>query len=542
VPDNGLRVYGFHADDEREATQALRSNVEALESTSGFGMTESPQPDLETVARQYLAGAFQSNSLPNLESPQVDGQDSEFQILGIHWSPEKSTNTVRFSQTLRGIPIYGSQVNVELNEAYDLVSLDSALGEPLGVNAIPNVERNQIVEIIRQTAGYQESVPESEPRLSYYYQADEQRWHLVYIVADVFSQRAAQTDATLTMPLVDFMIDAHEGQVVDLLPRACAVAALDALNRQRDIQTSFDPVTALQQLQDPNLNIQTRDFSFQDVGGSFNNLPGPHVKVPPLPWNPAAVSAHANAAVVAQFLRNVLGRRGLDGVGGPMISSINCVWTAMGSTGRHWPNSFWIRNQVVYGQRQRGAEFRSFAAALDMVGHEFFHGVIQFTARLDLKGQTGALNESYSDIFGLIIANGPNSNWNTWRWEIGADTGEPLRDVRQPSRFDHPEHMSQFRNLPLTVDFGGIHTNCGIHNKAASNVMTALDPQGRFLFTPPIIAQIFYHSILNLGPTALFSDSRRMVEIQARTILRNSPVLSLQLAAISAGFAAAGIS
>ena len=72
--------------------------------------------------------------------------------------------------------------------------------------------------------------------------------------------------------------------------------------------------------------------------------------------------------------------------------------------------------------------------------------------------------------------------------------------------------------------------------------MTAQDPQHSFLFTPLMTAQIFYHSILGLGPTALFSDSRPMVEIQARTILRNSPKLSLQLEAISAGFAAAGIS
>lgn len=541
MPDNGLRVYGFHANDEPVATEALRGNVAALESTS-VGITESAQPDLETVARQYLAGAFQSNSLPSLESPQVDGQDSEFKFLGLHWSPEKSTNTVKFSQTLRGIPIYGSLVTVELNEAYKLVSLDSALGEPLGVNAVPNLQPAEVHQIIRQADGYQESESDSEPQLAYYYQTDEQRWRLVYIVEDVFSQPAAQTNATLTMPLVDFVIDTHDGQVVDLLPRACAVVAVDALNRQRQIQINFDPVTGVQQLQDPNLNIQTRDFNFQDVGGSFNNLPGPHVKTPPLPWNPVGVSAHANAAEVAQFLQNVLRRRGLDGAGGPMISSINCVWTAMGSMGRHWPNSFWIKDQVVYGQRQQGAQFRSFAAALDMVGHEFFHGVIQFTARLDLKGQTGALNESYSDIFGLIIANGPNPDWNTWRWEIGADTGEPLRNVRQPSRINnHPEHMSQFRNLPLTVDFGGIHTNCGIHNRAAANIMTSLDPQGRFLFTPAMIAQLFYHAILGLGPTALFRDSRRMVEIQARTILRNSPTLNLQLEAISAGFAAAGI-
>jgi Zn-dependent metalloprotease len=543
VPENGLRAYGFHADDERAATETLRSNVEALTSETDFGIAGPPQPELEKVARQYLAGAFQSAALPSLTSPHLEGQDSEFQLAGIDWSSEKSTHTVRLRQALNGIPIYGSLVTIELSESYDLVSLNSALGEPTDVNAVPDLQPSEVGEIIRQTDGYQESVPESKPRLSYYYQTDEQRWRLVYIVEDVFPQPgSSETSATRMMPLVDFVIDAHDGQVVDLLPRACAVMALDALNREREIQTSFDPITALQQLHDANLNIHTRDFSFQDVGSSFNNLPGTQVKAPPLPWNPAAVSAHANAAVVARFFQNVLARHGLDGAGGPMISSINCVWTAMGSTGRHWANSFWIKNQVVYGQRQQGSQFRSFAAALDMVGHEFFHGVIQFTARLDLKGQTGALNESYSDIFGLIIANGPNPNWNAWRWQIGADTGEPVRDVRNPSNFKHPEHMSQFQNLPLNVDFGGIHTNCGIHNKAATNIMTSMDPQGRFLFTPTIIAKIFYNSILGLGPTALFADSRRMVELQARTLLRNSPTLNLQLNAISAGFAAAGIS
>ncbi|MDQ3666551.1 MAG: hypothetical protein M3410_08220 [Acidobacteriota bacterium] len=59
------------------------------------------------------------------------------------------------------------------------------------------------------------------------------------------------------MPLADFVIDAHDGQIVEVLPRACAVTAFDAMNRQRDFQTNFDPVTAVQQLQDATLNLHT---------------------------------------------------------------------------------------------------------------------------------------------------------------------------------------------------------------------------------------------------------------------------------------------
>src|SRR6185436_4215360 len=161
--------------------------------------------------------------------------------------------------------------------------------------------------------------------------------------------------------LADFILDAQDGQLVERLPRAGAATAtgLDALNRSRQFETSFDVVTAGQQLQDATLNIHTQDFAFQDVDANFDNLPGPYVKAPPLPWNPSAVSAHANAELVASFLFRVLGRRGLDGRGGPLVSSINCVWRRMGSNGRNWPNSFWIKNQVIYGQRQSGPQFRS---------------------------------------------------------------------------------------------------------------------------------------------------------------------------------------
>lgn len=540
---NGLKTYGFHADERPEVSHAGRAQPpDADVADSAAELTG--QADPQTVARGYLENAFASEALPELSNPRVDGQASEFEWLSIDESTLKETKTVRFSQTLNGVPIHGSLVTVELDAANDLVALNSALGEPHGVSYIPALTPTTVLEAIRGYAGLPANAPLENPRLSYYYDGDEQRWRLVYVVEDVFTPPGVAADPeSFTPPLADFVVDAQDGQLVERLPRAGAATAtgLDALNRQRQFETSFDVVTAGQQLQDATLNIHTQDFAFQDVDANFDNLPGPFVKAPPLPWNPSAVSAHANAELVASFLFRVLGRRGLDGKGGPLVSSINCVWRRMGSTGRNWPNSFWIKNQVIYGQRQSGAQFRSFAAALDMVGHEFFHGVTQFSARLDFRGQTGALNESYSDIFGVLIANGLAPDLNTWRWEIGRDTGQPLRDLSDPGRFGHPDHMSRYQNVPLNDDFGGIHRNCGIHNKAAFNLMSARDAQGRFRFPPPFTAQLFYHALLGLGPTALFSDSRRSVELQARTMLRNDPQQLEKLSAIGGAFDAVGI-
>jgi Zn-dependent metalloprotease len=544
VPDNGLRAYGFHADDKREATRALRPRIAEEEVIEGFRADDLTGQNPETVARRYLGNAFSSAAFPALTLPGVEGQNSEFNLLGVDESALKKTKTVRFRQSLNDIPVYGSLVTVELDAANELVCLHSALGEPKGVSSLPTLAPADALEAVQRYSGYQgEARP--APQLSYYYQPEQQRWRLVYIAEDVLCPADTRIEPTIAPrpPFADFVIDAHDGQLVDVLPRVCAatVTALDAMNQERQFETSFDVVTAGQQMQDSTHNIQTHDFAFQDAGASFNNLPGNYVTAPPLPWNQAAVSAHANAAVVANFLSAVLGRHGLDDRGGPLVSSIDCVWAANGSSGRHWPNSYWMKDQVLYGQRQSGGQSRSFAAALDMVGHEFFHGVTQYSSRFDFQGQTGALNESYSDIFGVLIANRPKPNWAQWRWEIGTDTGEPLRDMEQPSRFGHPEHMDQYQSLPLDNDSGGIHSNCGIHNKAAFNIMTSTDEQGRYLFVPPLMAQIFYHSLIVLGPTAVFSDSRRMVELQARTILRNDPQIDLKLSAITDGFTAVGI-
>lgn len=541
MPENGLRAYGFHSDEEQHATRDIRRRIDAEEGLANLG-AEGPNVDLETAARQYLDGAFKSDALPAFSLPEGEGQASEFTLQGIEESTLKGTQTLKFRQSLSGIPVNGSLVTVEMDATNELICLNSALGEPEGVSAVPTLSSDDALHALASYLGLQETAPSVSARLSFYYHPEEQRWRLVYIMEDVFCQPESLGE-TVIVPFADFVVDAHDAQMVDVLPRvsAAGVTALDAMNRQRQFQTSFDVVSAGQQLQDANLNIHTRDFAFQDVRASFNNLPGDYVKAPPLPWNPMAVSAHANAELVATFLFTILGRRGLDGRGGPLVSSINCVWSEMGSTGRNWPNSFWIKDQVVFGQRQSGSEFRSFAAALDMVGHEFFHGVTQYSSRLDLKGQTGALNESYSDIFGVLIANGLNPNWGLWRWEIGSDTGQPLRDMRQPNRFGHPEHMSEYRNLPLSNDFGGIHINSGIHNKAAFNIMNSKDAQGRYLFNPTVLAQIFYHALLVLGSSAVFSNSRRTIELQAQTILRNDPLRELKLSAIRDGFNAVGI-
>ena len=86
------------------------------------------------------------------------------------------------------------------------------------------------------------------------------------------------------------------------------------------------------------------------------------------------------------------------------------------------------------------------------------------------RDQSGALNESFSDIFGVIVANwyrhGADADVGGWSWEIAPGwrpDGLPLRDLRNPRRLGAPEHMRDY--LVTAEDSGGVHTNSSIHNR-----------------------------------------------------------------------------
>lgn len=96
-----------------------------------------------------------------------------------------------------------------------------------------------------------------------------------------------------------------------------------------------------------------------------------------------------------------------------------------------------------------------------------------------------------------------------------------LRDLSAPTEHGQPDHMDDFQELPERDDHGGVHNNSGIHNKTAFNLITSTDAQGQFLFQPEQCAALFYLALTQfLSRTSGFRDSRRGVELAARTLFR----------------------
>jgi Zn-dependent metalloprotease len=543
----GLRSTGIHRDELGGAT------ITAAPEDAVAARDMDPERAARRILNSLMGGGGAGAAA--IAAPRADGAAAEFKSLGVEKVPFTGTQAVKFRQQFHKIPVYGSLVTVELDGNNNFVAVNSSVGEPSGIDPVATLSPAQAVERVREWAGYGDRPLGQTPRLYFYFDRATDRWRLVYIVEDVLRHQPRrpqpETSITALPEYSDFVVDAHSGELVNELPRTQTMAEIDAqqqapdsLDRTRTVQVLTDNVANTSKMHDRPRNVHTHDFGFGDTILQSNRLPGPYVQSPPEPWDPGGVSAHANSAEVVNFLKQVLLRDGLDGSGGKVVSSVNC--TRFGaSNGREWRNAARIPGQMIYGQRRVNGELRSYAAALDVVAHELLHGLTDHTARLEYQFQSGALNESYSDIFGIIVANFANPDIGTWNWEMGeelTETGLPLRDMRDPTRFNQPAHMDAYRDLPEANDHGGVHTNSGIHNKAAFNVLNAESASGQHLFTAVEVARLFYLVLSqHLSRTSEFVDSRKGAVLVARTLFQTDPQRDAKIAAIQKAFDDVGI-
>lgn len=170
-----------------------------------------------------------------------------------------------------------------------------------------------------------------------------------------------------------------------------------------------------------------------------------------------ARNAHAFTGHTYDFYANYHNRDSLDNVGGALISTVH--W----DDGITCPNAFWNGVQMAYCDGM---------AADDVVGHELTHGVTEFESALFYYYQSGAINESLSDIWGEFIdlTNGSGTDTPTTRWLLGEDLPASigvLRNMKDPTQLSSPDKMTSPYYFLDSEDNGGVHFNSGINNKAA---------------------------------------------------------------------------
>jgi len=219
----------------------------------------------------------------------------------------------------------------------------------------------------------------------------------------------------------------------------------------------------------------------------------------------SANEAYESAGKTFDFFRRVYGRHSVDDQGLGIRSSVHF--------GEHFSNAHWNGRQMIYGDGD-GKYFRRFTGALDIIAHELTHGVSQYTAGFAYSGQSGALAEHFSDVFGVLA----KQYWSRQTaaradWIVGAGiftsrvNGDGIRSLKAPgTAYDDPvlgtdPQPAHMRGYVRTADDDrGVHVNCGIPNHAFYRVATLLG--GRAWETA---GRIWYHALTHdLGPRAQF--------------------------------------
>lgn len=225
----------------------------------------------------------------------------------------------------------------------------------------------------------------------------------------------------------------------------------------------------------------------------------------------AVDNAYDGFKITFDFFFEVFGRNSIDDRGLPLIGSLHF--------GQDYNNAFWTTalQQMIFGDGD-GVQFDYLADSLDVIAHELTHGVTEHTCKFEYISQSGALNESISDVFACMV-----EQWHFNKqtadqgdWLLGQNIlplnrkGQALRSLKAPGKaFDDstsPEiprkdqqvgHMGDYKVLPETKagDFGGVHLNSGIPNHAFYLIATRLGG-----YSWDTAGRVWYRTMLSTDP------------------------------------------
>ncbi|HLO60613.1 MAG TPA: M4 family metallopeptidase [Bacteroidales bacterium] len=452
------------------AVPATRSERKQSEKKSGRVFIERANKKTaagEPATEQFFEFLKDTKVQTGIVSPVED-----FKITGVHTDNLGITH-VRAIQQYKGIEVYGSESILHIKSSK--VQFNSAYQKPAeDITVVPAITEERACDIviadIRKLTSYSVLSQEWKKLLHYtdpvaslvLYQQPDSRHALAWLITIRPNYREEWK----------YFVDAAGGNIL-----------------QKYNNTNYDgPVTATGE----DLNGQTRTFNVYLAGDiyfmyditqpMFNSLANEGIiitldanQTSPVnldytyvtsidnSWTQKnAISAHCNATKTYTYFDTTFKRNSINDYGCNIVSLVNVAM----DDGSEMENAFWNGQAIFYGNG--GERFRPLAAALDVTAHELSHGVITSTANLDYFGQSGAIAESFADIFACMVDRND--------WKIGEDIVKEgyypsgaIRDLSDPHNsgdsadyYWQPAHTSEM--FLGSEDNGGVHINSGICN------------------------------------------------------------------------------
>jgi Zn-dependent metalloprotease len=417
------------------------------------------------------------NILRSQAAQRAIGSVDDFQIQNVKIDELGMAHT-RVRQTVGGIPVWEGEAIVHLTKTGELSTITDDLKESIAVNTQPNLSPKDAYNIAVEMYRGRAKLGGGEESIELFIYRGPERDHLAYRV----ETPRILGDAEPTAPVV--FIDAQTGETVFSYDNLQTGTGNSLYSGTVTITTSQSGSTYYME----DLTRRMGTFNMNNTGNTTTGTGGTQSRFsgPDDSWTAASeragVDAHYGAMKTYDYFKNVHGRNGINGSNGPGTtaaaanSSISLVSSRV-HFGNNYNNAFWYQNRMSYGDGN-GTTF-SPLTTLDIAGHEMTHGVTQYEANLTYSGESGALNESMSDVFGAMVelyARGGSPTADTWKIGEQAYTpnisGDALRYMNDPhlaanggyTSNDDPCHYSE--RYTGSADSGGVHINSGIANKA----------------------------------------------------------------------------
>jgi bacillolysin len=503
------------------------------------------------LAAKAMAIEFfkENTSIFQLENPEEELQATD------EISDALGKTHIKFNQIYNGIPVWGHDVVSHLDEHNQVYAINARYAPTptsVAVNKL-NISSQSAVQIARMDLEKTmkiENLPDWAKSICNYHEPQTKKYvwiedktqqpHLVWHVQirpNIRDNWYYFVDAQYGAILEKYNATNFDGpgtaQATDLNGITQTLHSYQVGNTYYMIDASR-PIWQTNQpdiLNDPRGALLTIDLLNHDLD---QNVKLYHVTSENNSWtDPVSVSAHSNMGIVFNYFYNIHGRRAIDNQGSTIMSLIHVT-----EADKPMDNAYWNGALMLYGDGN--VLYKPLAGGLDAAAHEMAHGITQHTVGLEYKFQSGALNESISDVFGVMVDRDD--------WMIGEDVVKTnyypsgaMRDMKNPHNGGtnindfswQPENMNEYVELDIKDDNGGVHTNSGIPNHACYLIGDAIGKDK----TEKIYYRILDARYLNTQSNFV---NMRLAAIQAAKDLYGDG--SAELNAVIAAFDAVGIS
>ena len=390
-------------------------------------------------------------------------QDLQFQY---ELQPDAGTITRRYQQTYNGVPVLAGELIVNMTASGKLMSINGEASPNLNLSTVPQVanavaQQTALGAIAKWYGLSTADLTASQPSLWIYdarlLKPSTDPVRLVWRV---------EVTPVQALPLKELvLVDAVRGGIVLNFNQIDTIKGFASPVEMRQMNAALKLEAHTTDQQVAQLELEPRvpgspDLATYTVNNMNVPLPGTLLCTEAQVSCTNGTNAHADGAhrfareAYMQYWNNH-GRDSINGAGMQIVSTVNYQNSDC--------NAFWNGNQMVYHNS-------CFLAVDDVVGHELTHGVTQHTSGLFYYYQSGAINESLSDVWGEALdqGNGAGNDSAGVRWHLAEDSSigalrfmdNPPEDGYSPDRIQSPIYWKD------SQDNGGVHINSGVNNKA----------------------------------------------------------------------------